>query len=101
MTIKTTTASTAKGRRRIHMTTPCPPKNADKRRLWFKHQLENAGSNYQAIADMVGLTRQRVRQSILNPPPHIAEAVAQVLGKDKRTLWPHRYSDSVYSINHG
>ena len=74
------------------MTTRRSPKKTDDRQAWFKYQLDRVGSNYQRIGEAVGVSRQRVRQSILNPPPHIADAIAAAIGKEKGELWPHRYS---------
>lgn len=73
------------------MTTKAGTKKTDERRLWFKHQLELRGTSFAAIARRLGVSRQAVRKSILNPSPRVAEAVAAELGIECATLWPDRY----------
>ena len=74
------------------MTTKAGTKKTDERRLWFKHQLELRGSSFACIARCLGISRQAVGKSILNPSPRVAKAVAAELGIDCTKLWPDRYS---------
>lgn len=80
------------------MTTKRTSKKTDARQAWFQYQLRLNGSSYSAIAARLKISRQAVRQSILNPPPRVADAVAADLGKDRSELWPKRYSAERYSM---
>jgi lambda repressor-like predicted transcriptional regulator len=73
------------------MTMRRSPKKPDKRQAWFQYQLRVNGSSYSAVAKAVEVSRQAVRQSILNPSPRVADEVANVLGKEKSELWPARF----------
>ena len=76
----------------VSMTTRRALKKPDERRVWFEYQLKLKGSSYSAIAVRLGVSRQAVRQLILNPPPKMASVVAVELGKSRSELWPHRYA---------
>ena len=76
------------------MTTKRRPKKPDALRAWFNYQLTLKGSSYASVAERLEISRQAVRQLILNPPPKIAAMVAADLGKEPSELWPARYKST-------
>ena len=73
------------------MTTKRKPKKAEDLRVRIMCDLRLQGSSFSAVARRLKISRQAVREGIVDPSPRIAKEVARILGKRPGELWPHRY----------
>lgn len=81
------------------MTTQRIPKNPDKRREWIKYQLAVMGASFASIARAERVSRQCVRKVLDQHYPKMEAAVARVLNRTPKEIWPERYRSDRSAIN--